>query len=97
MEIGQAVSHQPRLLDVPKTCASLGIGRSTFYELVARGEVEVVHIGRRALVPVDSIDAYIEKLRGSSERTAEAGAGGHRPAPDGAAGLPKYPAAEAAP
>jgi hypothetical protein len=34
------------------------------YEMAARGDVEVVRIGRRALVPVASIEAYVDRLRG---------------------------------
>lgn len=55
------------LLPIPEACAGLGVGRSTLYELAAAGELEIVHIGRRALVPVGAIAAYVERLRGSSE------------------------------
>jgi hypothetical protein len=32
--------------------------------LAARGEVDVVHIGRRALVTDDSLKAFVQRLRG---------------------------------
>ena len=41
----------------------LGIGRSTVYELIARGEIETVHIGRSCRVPVAALDEYVERLR----------------------------------
>ena len=34
---------------------AIGISRSTLYQLVRRGDLEVLHIGTRALVPVSSI------------------------------------------
>lgn len=41
----------------------LGISRSMAHNLVQRGEVETVRVGRRLLVTVESIDAYIARLR----------------------------------
>ena len=40
--------------DVPTASSVLGIGRTTGYELVGRGEfpIEVLHLGRRLIVPV---------------------------------------------
>ncbi len=54
------------LLPIPDACAGLGVGRSTLYELAAAGEIEIVRVGRRALVPVDSCEAYVEKLRSTT-------------------------------
>jgi excisionase family DNA binding protein len=53
-----------RLVDI-RTAGKLlgGIGRSHVYELLGIGELESVKIGRRRMVLVDSIDAYIERLR----------------------------------
>ena len=41
----------------------LSVGRTTMYELVGAGEIEVVHIGRAARVPVASIEAFVERHR----------------------------------
>jgi len=41
----------------------LGIGRTSAYELVRAGELEVVHIRRSARVPVASVHAYVDRLR----------------------------------
>ena len=46
------------LVQVPIAARMLGIGRTKVYELVAEGELELVHIGCRALVPVDSVQAF---------------------------------------
>lgn len=53
----------PRLVSVPEAARLLGIGRTTAYELLAAGQLEVVHIGRAARVPVDAIDEFVENLR----------------------------------
>lgn len=51
------------LLSVEEAARALGLGRSKTYELIAAGELEVVHIGRCARVPVDSVETYVERLR----------------------------------
>lgn len=66
-----AADHQPRrqthdvvlLLSVGDVARALGLGRSKTYELIAAGELEVVHIGRCARVPLDSAEAYVRRLR----------------------------------
>jgi hypothetical protein len=45
----------------------LGIGRSQVDQLAAHREIEKVKIGRRALVTVASIDAYVQRLRDQIE------------------------------
>lgn len=65
---GPRTTHDPEprwLLSIPAACAGLGVGRSTVYELAAAGEIQIVRVGRRALVPCDSIDAYVVRLRTS--------------------------------
>ena len=41
----------------------LGIGKTKLYELIATGELETIHIGRRTLVLRTSIDDFVERLR----------------------------------
>lgn len=55
------------LLPIPDACVGLGVGRSTLYEMAARGDVQIVRVGRRALVPVASIEAYVQRLRSADE------------------------------
>lgn len=43
--------------------ARLGVGRSTLYTLMRSGQIETVHIGRRVLIPSDTIDAFIDSRR----------------------------------
>jgi excisionase family DNA binding protein len=51
------------LLRMTEAAERLGVGRSTVYELVARGELEVVHIGRAARVPAEALDDFVRRLR----------------------------------
>lgn len=54
---------EPRLLHpVPSAAAVLGIGRSTLYQLIASGEIEVVKIGRRTLVAQTELERYVREL-----------------------------------
>lgn len=48
---------------MPEAIWSSGLGRSKFYELIAAGEIEVVKVGRRTLVPDASLRAFVERLR----------------------------------
>jgi len=56
------------LQSISEAAASIGVGRSLMYELVATSQVETVRVGRRRLVVVASLEAYVEKLR-TSEAT----------------------------
>ena len=51
------------LLRVDDAAQLLAIGRTTMYELVAAGEIEVVHIGRCARVPFSALEEYVERRR----------------------------------
>ena len=59
--------HRALLLRVEDAAAALGIGRTKTYELIATGELEVVHIGRCCRVPIDALEAYVAGLRGIRE------------------------------
>lgn len=51
------------LLDFTEAGRRLGIGRTSVYKLVADGELDCVHIGRRALIVADSCPAFVARLR----------------------------------
>lgn len=53
----------------------LDIGKTKLYELIASGELETIHIGRRTLVLWDSIEQLVQRLR----RSAQAGDKRQRP------------------
>ncbi|MBR3505335.1 MAG: helix-turn-helix domain-containing protein [Clostridia bacterium] len=39
----------------------LGVGRNTAYELVKRTDFPAVRIGRRIVIPVDALRAWLER------------------------------------
>ncbi|MEW1959956.1 helix-turn-helix domain-containing protein [Kineococcus sp. NPDC059986] len=51
------------LLSIEQSARQLGLGRTQLYELVAAGDIEVVKVGRRTLVPQASLRSFVEMLR----------------------------------
>jgi len=51
------------LLTMIDAARALSIGRTTMYELVAAGEIGVVHIGRSVRIPADALHAFVERRR----------------------------------
>jgi len=51
------------LLSVEDAGKALGVSRSTVYELISSGELEVVHIRRSVRVPVDAVHDLVRRLR----------------------------------
>ena len=51
------------LLTMIEAARVLSIGRTTMYELVGAGQIEVVHIGRSARVPVAAVEEFVERQR----------------------------------
>lgn len=51
------------LLRVEEAAERLGIGRTLMYELVSRGDVESVPVGRLRRIPAECLDEYVARLR----------------------------------
>lgn len=58
-----APSEPPILLTVEEAAGLLGVGRTTAYQLIATGDLEVVRIGRCTRVPRDAVDEFVTTLR----------------------------------
>jgi predicted DNA-binding transcriptional regulator AlpA len=56
--------HTQRLLvPIPSACSVLGdVSRTTVYDLVNRGELVKVNIGRRGFITSESLAAYVDRL-----------------------------------
>ncbi len=55
------------LLKVEEAALRLQVGRTTMYDLVRRGEVESVPIGRLRRIPVECLGEYVSRLRARDE------------------------------
>lgn len=56
-----------RLVSIPDTRRALGgIGHTTVYELINRGEIVKVNLGRRSFITAQSLGEYIERLTASA-------------------------------
>jgi excisionase family DNA binding protein len=42
--------------------AQLSVGRSSVFQLIGRGELKSVKVGRRRLVPQTAVDEYVANL-----------------------------------
>ena len=60
-----AVPVAPRFYSIAASAAALDLSRAAFYNLLGRGEIRTVHIGRRQLVPEAELARYIAR-RGAS-------------------------------
>jgi excisionase family DNA binding protein len=49
----------------------LGIGRTRFYQLLAEGKIRCFKNGRRYLIPVSAIDAFIQEQTAKSVKAGE--------------------------
>ena len=57
-------SHVPKaLFSVPDFMAATSVGRTKVYELIGSGELETVTIGRRRLIPAQSLEDWVNRLR----------------------------------
>ena len=54
------------LATIPEASQAIGHGRSYLYELIREGKVEAVKSGKRRLVVVSSIEAYVASLRAAA-------------------------------
>lgn len=65
-EVASDAAGEPvLLLTIEGAGRAFGVGRSTIYQLVQQGDLEVVHIGRAARIPVDAVHDYVRRLRQS--------------------------------
>lgn len=58
----EAAAPAPLAYTVRQACAALGLGRTTFYSLIRAGQVRAVKSGRRTLIPVPRLRAYLANL-----------------------------------
>ncbi len=55
------------LLRLPEVASLLGVGRSTVYELVQRGDLPAVHVGRAVRIPSAALRRWVEQQTAEAE------------------------------
>ena len=57
-------SEKPKrlLLDIPDACEVLDCSRAKFYDLVRRGEIKLVKLGRASRVRPADLEALVDRL-----------------------------------
>ena len=53
-------AQQPLTMTVEEAAAALGIGRTSAYQAIARGELPCLRIGRRVVVPRPAIERLLQ-------------------------------------
>jgi hypothetical protein len=56
------MNSDPISVDIPTACRMSGLSRSFLYEVLAAGAVRSIKAGRRRLVLVDSLRAWLQSL-----------------------------------
>lgn len=51
---------KPISISVIDAAAALGVGRTTIFQMIKNGELEVIKLGRRTLVKVSSLKRLVE-------------------------------------
>lgn len=61
--ISSAPANPPtRFLRIPEAQLRLGVGRSTFYDLLAKGALKAIKIGRRTLISEQELQRFMSTL-----------------------------------
>ena len=51
---------RPLTVRIREACRLTGIGRSKLYELIGAGEIEIVKVGTITLIPIHSLQSFLE-------------------------------------
>ena len=62
--------HTKKLYAIPEVCKITSSGRSSVYAALGTGALTAVKLGRRTLVPAESIDAWLASLPSFDSRSA---------------------------
>lgn len=54
--------NQTLLVTVEEAAHLLGVGRTTMFELIGRGDVKSIRLGRRRLIARKSLESFVDEL-----------------------------------
>ena len=58
-EQAERTNAAPETMTIPAAAKRLGVGRNQAYQAAARGEIPVIRIGKRWLVPTGALDRML--------------------------------------
>lgn len=53
-------NQEPLAYSIAGACKASSLGKTKIYELIAEGRLETIRIGRRTLIPADSLRALVK-------------------------------------
>ncbi len=62
------MEHERMTLSIDEAAAMLGISRAHAYELVRRGELPRLRLGRRVVIPRKALEEYVEDATANARR-----------------------------
>lgn len=62
------MEHERLTLSIDEAAAMLGISRAHAYELVRRGELPRLRLGRRVVIPRKALEEYVEGATANARR-----------------------------
>jgi excisionase family DNA binding protein len=65
--VGREFGLDQACYSISEAARKLGISRAFLYELVASGDLELIHIGAKSLIPAPSIARLIEHRRQAAQ------------------------------
>lgn len=61
---------EPLLVNVEEAASIVGLGRSKLYQLIRKGDLPVVHIGRATRVPLAALHEFVGQMLAEQEGEA---------------------------
>lgn len=59
----EIATNRPRARRINDACRAIGISRTSLYNLAAKGQISLVRVAGRTLVPESEIDRLVEGAR----------------------------------
>ena len=66
VSIDTGIQLEPLAVTIPQACHLTGLARSSIYREIGAGRIKAVKAGKRTLLPMDSLRAWLAALPQSS-------------------------------